>query len=66
MFTTVLKLAADSLLKWFNNKFKSNNLKLSNDVKRKYEIEHLIDWSHVRCCLCTFSLEINPTTHEAN
>ena len=35
MFTTELKFAADCLLKWFNKKFKSNNLQLSNNVKKK-------------------------------
>ena len=65
-FTTELKLDADCLLKWFNNKFKSHNLELSNDVKRKYEIEHLIDWSQDRCCICTLPLEINPMSYNAN
>ena len=32
------RFAADCLLKWFNKKFKLNNLELSNDVQRKYEI----------------------------
>ena len=45
MFTTELEFAADCLLKCFNKKFKFNNLKLNNDAKRKYEIEHPIDWS---------------------
>ena len=53
-------------MKWFNKKFKSNNLELSNDVKRKFEIEHLINWSQDRCCLCPFSLEIKPTSYKAN
>ena len=33
MFTTELKFAVDCLLKWFNAKFKSNNLELSNSAK---------------------------------
>ena len=66
VFTTELKFAADYLLKWFNKKFKSNNLELSNDVKKKYEIEHPIDWSQDRYCFCNFRLEINPTTYEAD
>ena len=41
-----------------------NNLELSNDVKRKHEIEHLIDWSRNRCCICTFPLEINRTSYD--
>ena len=43
MFTTEFKFAGDCLMRWFNAKFKSQNLVLSNDVKRKYEIEHPID-----------------------
>ena len=34
---TELKFAADCLLKWFNKKFKPNNLELSNKQKRKDE-----------------------------
>lgn len=36
MFTAELKFAADCLLEWFNQNFKSNNLELSSN----YEIEH--------------------------
>ena len=42
MFSTELKFAVDCLQKWFNKKFKSNNSVLSNDIKRKYEVEHSI------------------------
>ena len=42
MFTTELKFAGDCLMRWFNAKFKSQNVVLSNDVKRKYEVEHPI------------------------
>ena len=42
------------------------NLELSNDVKRKYEIEHPIEWSKDRCCICIFPLEINPTSCDAD
>ena len=66
MFSTELKFAADCLLKWFNRKFKSNNLELSNEEKRKYEINHSIDWKQDRCCLCPFLLEINPTSFDAD
>ena len=60
IFTTELEFAANCLLKWFNKKFKSNKLELSNDVKRKYEIEHPIDRSQDCCCICIFPLEVNP------
>ena len=39
MFSTEIKFAGDCLNKWLNKTFKSKNLKLSNNVKRKYEIE---------------------------
>ena len=65
MFSTEIKFAGDCLIKWFNKKFKSKNLELSNDVKRKYEIENPIDWIEGRCCICKFPLEINPTNFNA-
>ena len=61
MFTTELKFTADSLLKWFNVTFKSNNLELSNGTKRKYKIEDSIDWLCDHCCICTFPLEFITT-----
>ena len=39
---------------------------MSNDVKRKYGIKHLIDWSRDHCCFCTFPLEINPPFYDAD
>ena len=39
---------------------------MSNGVKRKYEIVHPIDWSQDRCCICTFPLEINPMSCDAD
>ena len=50
MFTTELKFASDCLIKWFNAKYKSQNIVISNDLKRKYEIEHPVDYSENRCC----------------
>ena len=35
MFTTKLKFARDYLLKWFNKKYKSKNLELSNEKKKE-------------------------------
>ena len=52
------------LIEMVNKKFKSNNLELSNDVKRKYEIKHPIDWWQERCCIWT--LEINPKPCDAD
>ena len=65
MFSTEIKFAGDCLIKWFNKKFESKNLELSNDVKRKYEIENPIDWIEGRCCICKFPLRINPTNFNA-
>ena len=42
MYTTELKFEADYLLKWFNAKCKSINLEVSNNAKRKCEIENPI------------------------
>ena len=66
MFSTELKFAADCLLKRFIKKFKSNNVELRNEEKRKYEIKHPIDWIEDCCCLCPFPLEINPTSFDAD
>ena len=65
MFTIELKFAGNCLMKWFNAKFKSQNAVLSNDVKLKYQSENRIDWQSGRCCICTFSIEINPTMSHA-
>ena len=65
MFCTKLKLASEYLMKWFNSKFKIGNMQLSNEVKRKYEVKNLINWETNRCYICTFPLEINPTTSHA-
>ena len=62
MFSTELKFTDNCLLKWFNKKFKSNNLELSNEMKKKYEIDHPINWQQDSCCLCPFPLEIRPTS----
>ena len=65
MLTTELKFAADCLIRWFNAKFKSQNISLSNDVKRKYEVENPINKETERCRICTFPIEINPTMWDA-
>ena len=61
MITTELKFAGDCLMRWFNTKFKIQNVAISNDVKRRYEIEHPINKETGRCCICSFPTEINPT-----
>ena len=65
MFTTELKFAGNSLMKWFNAKFKSQNIVLSNDIKIKYQSENPIVWQSGSCCICTLPIEINPTMSNA-
>ena len=61
MFSTGIKFEGDCLIKWFNKKFKSKNVELSNDGKRKCGIEKPIDSLEGQCCICKFLLKINPT-----
>ena len=65
MLTTELKFAGNCLMKWFNAKFKSQNIVLSNDIKIKYQSENPIDWQSGCSCICTFPIEINPTMSNA-
>ena len=64
MFSTELKFASDCLIKWFNLKFKKQNLELSNEKRRDYETENLIDWENDNCKICNFPLHVNPTTFD--
>ena len=49
MFSTELKFASDCFINWFNSKFKNENLQLSNDKKRNYEIENPVNWETDKC-----------------
>ena len=60
MFCTEIKFATNCVLTWFYNKYK--NLELNMEAKRKFEEENPIDWDNGQCSLCTFPLEVNPTT----
>ena len=64
MFSTELKFASDCLIKWFNLKFQKQNLELSNEKRRDYETENLIDWENDNCKICNFPLHVNPTTFD--
>ena len=66
MFSTELKFASECLINWFNWKYKNQNLQLSNETKRNYEIENPINWESDRCHLCNFPLHINPTVLDAS
>ena len=65
MFSTELKFASDCLINWFNSKYKNENLQLSIDKKRNYEIENPINWETDKCWICNFQLHINPTMSNA-
>ena len=65
MFSTELKFASDCLINWFNSKCKNENLQLSNNKKRDYKIENLINWETDKCWICNFPLHINPTMQNA-
>ena len=53
------------MINWFNSKYKNENLQLSNDKKRNYEIENPINWETDKCWICNFPLHINPTMPNA-
>ena len=65
MFSTELEFASDCLINWFNSKYKNENLQLSNDRKRNYEIENPINWETDKCWIYNFPLHINPTMPNA-
>lgn len=52
-----LKFTSDCFLGWFNKKYKSTNLELSNEVKKQHETENLIKCKKGKCCIFTFLLE---------
>ena len=66
MFSTELKFASECLINWLNWKYKNQNLQLSNETKRNYEIENPINWESDRCRLCNFPLHINPTVSDVS
>ena len=64
MFSTELKFTSDCLTNWFNLKIKKQNLELSNEKRKSYEIENPIDWKNDNCKIFNFPLHINPTTFD--
>ena len=64
MFSTERKFASNCLMKWFNLKFKKQNLELSNEKRRDYETENPIDWENDNCKICNFLLHVNRTTFD--
>ena len=54
-----LKFASNCLLKWFNRKFKIQNMKIDDKEKVTYEAFNPIDWGKKNCVICNFPLIIN-------
>ena len=54
MFAFEVKFASNSLLKWFNRKFKIQNMEIDHKVKVTYEAFNPIDWTKIKCVICTF------------
>ena len=59
MFAIELKFASHFLLKWFNRKFKIQNLEIDLERKVTYEAFNPIDWKKTKCIICKFPLQIN-------
>ena len=56
MFTTELKFAEDCLLKWFNKKYKSKNLELSNEKQENMKFNYLSIAKMVAVVFASFRL----------
>ena len=49
-----------AVLSWFNQKIKSQHLKIDFSRKNKYEKDHPINWNSDKCLICNFPLKIDP------
>ena len=58
MFNIEIIFAA--LPKWFNAKAKSRHLELDPFEKINFQKENPIDWEKDKCCICNFSIDVNP------
>ena len=59
MFAVELKYATESLLRWLNKKFRSQNLEINLNRRIKYETNNTINLAGERCVICRFPLQIN-------
>ena len=59
VFAVKLKFASNCLLKWFNRKFKIQNMEIDHKQKITYEAFNSIDWKKTKCVIFKFSLIIN-------
>ena len=64
MFCIEFVLVKKTLLAWFNEKFKSQYLKIHTYTKMKYERNNLIDWRTDKYCICKMPLRVEPTNYE--
>ena len=59
VFAFKLKFASNCLLKWFNRKFKIQNMEIDHKQKNTYEAFNPIDWKKTKCVIFKFPLIIN-------
>ena len=56
LFSVKLKFTIDTLVKWFNDAFKSKFMELNEIQKQIFVKENPLDWSKTCCCICGFKL----------
>ena len=62
MFCVETAFVKNTLLEWFNKKFKSQNLEIPALMKMIYEQKISIDWKKDKCVTCKMPLKIEPTS----
>ena len=55
MFAIELKFLSNCLLKWFNRKFKIQNMEIDHKGKVKHEVFNPIDWKKNKMCYLRLS-----------
>ena len=61
MFSTESALVKETLLRWFNQKFKRQFNKINPIQKLRYESKNLINWEIDKCVICKFPMKLEPT-----
>ena len=51
LFSIELKFTTDTLVKWFNDIFKSSFREINEIKKQMYASENPIDWSETKCSI---------------
>ena len=59
MLNTELKFACDTLLQWYNYKFKAERIRLSNEISTNYRRLNPVN-DETKCCICDFPLDVTP------